>query len=65
MVQITLRVLTRPNPDKLPQIYREIGIGSFSREIHGEVNCRNLVCYFWTGWLMLVQTTMKRSYRRS
>ncbi len=28
MVQITLRVLTRPNPDRLPTIYREIGIGA-------------------------------------
>jgi hypothetical protein len=30
MVQITLRVLTRPNPDRLPVIYREIGIGAWA-----------------------------------
>jgi hypothetical protein len=29
MVQITLRVLTRPNPESLPTIYRTIGVGTW------------------------------------
>ena len=46
MVSITLRVLSKPDPSKLPFIYRRLGKGKLSLKpvSHGTLNIAGMVC---------------------